>query len=248
MTEAPVFDIDNVADELEVELDLGLIIDDEVQQELEELTLPDLRRYEANGPSETSPQLGRISFRHHRMAQLIALGYSQTKVAAMLGCTVSTVCRLCQDHAFRMLVDSELEKLQERDHSIQVKLAEVAEVGLDTLHDMLVAAEGLKPSVVKDITMEVLDRAGHGPSKQVSVTKNFGIEASTLERMKSNARPARRLLPAVEQAPTSKASDSEAEVGQLDRQSLSEAEAVEGEVGPGTCLPTQILPFSGEEE
>lgn len=228
--------------ELEVDLE-GFLeeVSEEVQQEYDGLTLCDLDLYIEKGPSATAPQLNGISYRHHRMAQLIALGLPLVKVAEIIDCTVATVSRLCKDQTFRILVDSELEKLQSRDHCLQVKLQEVAEVGLDKLHEMLCdKGTELKPTVLKDITTDMLDRAGHGPSKHVQVQKSFGIESTTLERIKENARPARRLLPAIEQASAGEASDLQTPVGGTDGLPLSEAETAEGSDGPGTCLPAQI--------
>jgi hypothetical protein len=235
-------------DVIDVDLDdFFETISEEARAEIEELTIPQLELYKDKGPAETSPQLAAISFRHHRMAQLVALGYPMTKVADMLGCTIQTVSRLCRDPSFKILVEAELEKLQSRDHALQIKMQEVAEVGLDELHDMLVNEETkVKPQLVKDITMDLLDRSGHGPSKQVAVTKSFGIEAGTLERIKENARPARR-LPALEQAPTCEASGPETPMGDTDGMPLREATPTEGETGPGTCLPAEILEIAGEE-
>jgi hypothetical protein len=219
----------------------------EVQEELEQLTMSDVAVYEANGPSSTAPRVANISFRHHRMAQLVALGYPQTKVATMLDCTIQTVCRLCRDPSFQILVKAELEKLQTRDHAIQVKMEEVAEIGLDRLHDMLVnAEEPLKPLAVHKITTDILDRAGHGPRKELQVTKSFGIEAETLERIKSSATTASRLLPPSEPPDAGEASDCEAQVGPVGGESVPSDEVSERGDGPGTCIPTEILPLARE--
>jgi hypothetical protein len=234
---------------VEIDVDAFLAeVSEEMQDSYHELSMAQLKLYEDKGPSQALPRIANISFRHRRMAQLVALGYSQTKVAAMLECTIGTVNRLCGDPTFQLLIKAELEKLQTRDHALQVKMQEVAEVGLDKLHDMLVDDEvKVKPSIVKDITTDMLDRSGFGPSRKLDVSKSFGIDHQTLENIKQNARPARRLLPAIEQASASEETDLPSPVCDAGGMPIPESEVSERETGPGTCLPTEILPISGEE-
>ncbi len=220
------------------------------EDDLDELTLSDVQVYEEEGPGPTFPVLKHITQRHHRMAQLVALGWKQNRIAKALECSTVTVNRLVHNEAFKLLVGAELDKLRNRDHAIQVKMSEVAEVGLDKIHAMLVSGD-VTPKYVKETTTDMLDRTGHGPSKQVSQTVTLGVQPDTLERIKADAQPARRYVPSVSEGgglyPEAEEADLVPEMGGADGQSLGQTEDPEDfESGQREGLSQQVLQIIAE--
>lgn len=214
---------------------------------VDELTLRDLEIFIEDGPGKTTPQIKNITYRHKRIAQLIALGLNKSKVAEVVGCQTTTITRLLNNEAFKLLLEEELDLIRDRDDVIKIKLNEVAERGLEKLHEIL-SEDDVSHRTAKEITMEVLDRSGHGPTKTVQGRIEHGLNKHTLDRIKQDAGSARRYN-GENTSPKSFNRNAEVEeaivvssVGGADGQaSVSTAEESEGSNSQRLGLPAEIL-------
>ena len=127
--------------------------------------------------------------RHKRLAQLIVAGNSQSQCARIFGVDKSTVCRWMKEPSVGM----EIKRLQEMADvnvvtsvpGIPEKLQEGAHKRIEALIKILEDKRN-DPDMMKlksHVAVEILDRVGYGPIKQVQVEQAFVSYQLTREEL-----------------------------------------------------------------
>ena len=139
--------------------------------------------------------------RHRRLAQLIVSGNSQSQCAKIFDVDKSTVCRWMKEPSVGM----EIKRLQEMADvnvvtslpGIPEKLQEGAHKGIEALIEILEDKRS-DPEIIKlksNAAVEILDRAGYGPIKQVDVKQasvSYQLTPEELEAFKKRGLKAAR--------------------------------------------------------
>jgi hypothetical protein len=128
--------------------------------------------------------------RHRRLSQLIVAGNSQSQCARIFDVDKSTVCRWMKEPSVGM----EIKRLQEMADvnvvtsvpGIPEKLQEGAHKGIEALIEILEDKRN-DPEIMKlksHVAVEILDRTGYGPIKQVDVKQESVSYQLTPEEIK----------------------------------------------------------------
>ena len=145
------------------------------------LRASDLARYKTEGPDSWS-QTERISYRHHRFAQLVALGHTGVEISETLGMTQASVSRLKASPGVNELVLEYGSKLLEYDSSFQLRLQVFRDMTLEEVEKQI--GEGkLKGKDLAQVLFQMMDRTGYGPKKTEDVNLNLGVSADRLSNM-----------------------------------------------------------------
>lgn len=156
----------------------------EVEKELEEKDLLDLRFMPDNSP----PTLKTISARHRRTAMMVARGFGNEHIAEALGYTPARVSQLRFDPAFAELVAYYEDQIHEEsltdEKRIQEKLRAMTETGLDLINERLedpAHRERISTSELRQLVAMGADRTVAPPKAIVNtnappaeITLNFG--------------------------------------------------------------------------
>lgn len=137
------------------------------------------------------PRVKALRRSHHRVARLIALGYSDAQITRMTGYGPTRIGQLKVDPAVQELIATYDKKVEEdfekRVDHIHEEMTEIKLRGLNLISDRLeLAEEGEAPIGLKDLVAlvgDMADRTGHG--KHSSTTKEV---VNFAEMMKSLAR------------------------------------------------------------
>jgi len=146
------------------------------------LRASDLARYKVDGPDSWS-QTERISYRHHRFAQLVALGHTGVEISEMLGMTQASVTRLKASPGVKELVLEYSSKVLEYDQSFQLKIQAFRDMTLEEVEKQI--GEGkLKGKDLAQVLFNMMDRTGYGPKKTEDVNLNLGVSTDRLYEMR----------------------------------------------------------------
>lgn len=188
-------------------LDLLPLLEDAV--ELTEQDVPLLKQVVMGKNSSVKT----LRTRHHEIARLLAMGYKQVEVAAMIGTTGAAIWVLLQNPAFQDLLSQYMARRDAEAVSLQSRVEMVAHDAVDKLQELLDKDDELTPAFVLKATTELLDRAGVGPtskhtheglnvfeiknrSAQPSVVRDREFIDVTPEDPESDAAEARELIEA----------------------------------------------------
>ena len=142
-----------------------------------------------------------MNHRHRRLAQLIVAGNSQSQCARIFDVDKSTVCRWMKEPSVGM----EIKRLQEMADvnvvtsvpGIPEKLQEGAHKGIEALIEILEDKRN-DPEIMRlksNVAVEILDRTGYGPIKQVDVKQesiSYQLTPEQLEAFKKRGIAAAR--------------------------------------------------------
>jgi len=153
-----------------------------IERELEEMDLA-LRSTLGAGGS-TTPSVKALRATHHRLAQALATGHSETEASLITGYSPSRISILKQDPAFKDLLAHYMTVRDIAFVDVQQRMAGFATDALEELQERLET----KPSSfsVKDLNELIkttADRGGHSPV-QKKETRNINISTADLENIK----------------------------------------------------------------
>lgn len=135
-----------------------------------------------------APALVRLSTRHHRLARMLAEGFSPGQAAVACSYVISRVSILQADPAFKELVAFYRAKVDEQYLGLHERLAGIAETAADIIQDRLEGenADELDIEDLRKLVQLGADRTGHGPSttQNQNITIGFGarLEAARARR------------------------------------------------------------------
>lgn len=129
------------------------------------------REVNPGGPSKSRPQgagiVKRLSQRHHRLAQCLAEGMPPGEAGVVCGYVGSRVSVLQTDPAFQALIEFYAARRQEQFVGAAKKLADVAELAIDVLHDRLEETpDEIGTTTLVEIVKTSADRTGMGPTSK----------------------------------------------------------------------------------
>lgn len=152
----------------------------------------DLADYEQN-LSEASPDYlatlktdyDQLSWRHHRIAQLLAVGsHSLTEISEMVGLTLTTIRYLRKSPAFVNLVQQYQLEVWDETKAVQQKVSSIRDTALDKL-EKEIEENRIRGKDLAQTAFGLLDRTGHGPSKTVNnFNTNTNVDEETLDRIR----------------------------------------------------------------
>jgi hypothetical protein len=144
------------------------------------LRASDLERYREEGPAFTdSKGVEAISARHHRVAQLVALGCKHKEVGEAVGLTPQYITMLIKSPAMAALIEQYVEKNADADHAFQLELAAVRGKALDVVEQDLDQGLIRGKDAVQALTA-LTDRTGHGPTSTVKNTGTNGMQVGEM--------------------------------------------------------------------
>lgn len=156
--------------------------------DVRDLQAEDLDWLKAEGAGRSDADLNVVRERHHRIAQLLALGEKNVAIAGRLGISPQSVGTLARSPAMKALVEQYRSEVFEHDHLVRSQIEEVGLVGLRKIHVGIVTDQ-IQGSDLIRATMDLFDRAGHGPTKTVK-TANLNLSGEDLVALKRAAREA----------------------------------------------------------
>lgn len=123
-----------------------------------------------------APALLRLSSRHHRLARMLAEGFSPGEAAIATGYVSSRVSILQDDPSFKELVSFYRAKVEEQFVGLQGRLADLAETAAGMLQERLEDGSDVDTDELMKIIALGADRTGHGPSstQKHNVVFDFG--------------------------------------------------------------------------
>ncbi len=145
------------------------------------LRAADLVSYRSSGPESWS-QVERISYRHHRFAQLVALGHSGVEISKTLSMTQASVSRLKASPGVSELIESYSQKLLEYDSSFQLRLQVFRDMTLEEVEKEITGGR-LRGKDLAQVLFQMMDRTGYGPKKTEDVNLNLGVSQEQLKHM-----------------------------------------------------------------
>lgn len=174
----------------------GLLTSAEIIGEVKDLSEDDLSRYE-NAPGKTVRDFKVARDKHHRIAQLFALGVKSGEIAARLEMTPSTISILRRSPSMEALVCQYREEAFSSDLGVSGMIEEVAIDGLRELHIRIMTGD-LGDKELVNLTTGLFDRTGRGPTKKIE-RRDLRISGAELIELKAQAREAESFRPAVGQ-------------------------------------------------
>lgn len=140
-----------------------------------------------------APALARLSARHHKLAQLVASGATNSQCSAETGLCASRVSILKANSSFQDLVAyyKEMQGLN-RDLYFE-RLGMMSLEAIDVLHERLESeADGFDNTELMKLVTITADRTGHAPKRveEKNINVNFG---DRLEEARRRAREARTI-------------------------------------------------------
>ena len=148
------------------------------------LTSEDVRaaqtHVEAGSPALGVPAfnpLQKLRQNHHRMAQYLAMGMADVKVAALCNTHPNRIWILKQDPAFKELLAYYATGVQEEFSDFVSAAADLSLDMIEHLRDTLEnAPERITPQVALEAIKTLADRSGHAPiTKNLNVNVNAGL-------------------------------------------------------------------------
>jgi hypothetical protein len=138
--------------------------------------------------------LVRIRARHHRLARLLAEGFSSGEAALACNLTVNRVSILLDDPTFAELVTHYRQMVNTAFLDLQERLSEIAQDAAEILADRMEKdPEGIETTELMKAIALGADRTGHGPSMTQNHNHMIGF-ADRLERARERA----KLLPPID--------------------------------------------------
>lgn len=174
---------------------LGLLDSAALIGEVKDLCEDDVRRYEQTGGTNGQVRDFRaVRDKHHRIAQLFALGTTPTEIAARMDMAVATISTLRRSPAMEALVEQYRKEAFSADLGVTGMIEEAAIDSLRELHARIACGDMEDKELVK-ATMDLLDRTGRGPTKKVE-RRDVRLTGSELLALKAQAREAEGGFPA----------------------------------------------------
>lgn len=134
----------------------------------------------------SAPQIKSIRQTHRRLAQILAIGTSDSVAAGLVGLSPSRVSILKNDPAFKALMQTFQEHKDQQVIDLLGKLSEVSMNALDELRDRLLdEPEKISNTQLLDIITNGLDRLGHSPTQKIAVAR---VDISELKKNAALAR------------------------------------------------------------
>ncbi len=147
-----------------------------------EQDLVDLHIY---GKAERTEYVKNIKAKHHTIARLLAIGKTQTEVAALVGESCSHLSTLVNhSEAFQELLAWYLDQADQYTYDMRERIECIASEGLDRLHEILREPDGLSPNFVRKATMDLLHFAGMEPVQKHAVA-HFGASQETIKQIRA---------------------------------------------------------------
>lgn len=115
-------------------------------------------------PAKSAP----MRTRHHEVARLLALGYSHVQISAVMGISPQTIWMLKGNPAFQDLLTYYMSERDKAVRDVSGRIESLAMSGLDRLQDFLESPDAA-PALVREVAMNLLDRAGYSPVKKKEV-------------------------------------------------------------------------------
>lgn len=151
-----------------------------------ELTEADLQSLTENRGIKPIP-LVRVSERHHALARAIAGGATPYEASIMCGYQLSRVSILCDDPAFKELIEFYRGNLIDAFRATAEKLGTLTADAIGVLQDRLEETpEKFSNKELRELTQMGLDRTGHGPSHKVEQNINVNL-SSRIEMARKRA-------------------------------------------------------------
>jgi hypothetical protein len=159
---------------------------------VEELTVDDVLRLAEKGPGRL-PTQRIVRVRHHRIAELLALGRSAVDISRIMGLHPNTIGYLQKAPSFRQLIQHYREKTSERDYDTYSRMEEIRDDALERLHEVLRDQDEVPLDWLRQTAFGLLDRTGLGPIQRVeSRNVNVGLTREDLLEIKRLAQEADR--------------------------------------------------------
>ena len=179
---------------------------------------------------------------HHRMAQLLAAGYREYEVAAMMGYSPSRISVLKADPAFAELISFYRERREEIELDMHERLQRLALDAAQELSERLNEnPDGVSTSQLMEVIKLGADRTGHGPSSSLTV-RSFSLSAEDLRKLKEEVDGSARgrVLPKEDQEPGVGRIGQQAALAQDPAPGLpSPGDELRAEGGEGTGAPVE---------
>jgi len=144
-------------------------------------------------PSKRKYQLQHLFERHHQMARLVLLGFSNKEIAEQLGCTPQNVSDVRNSEVFQAKLEILREGADSAVTSVEGVLGKEAIKSLDVLRQV---RDGELTSDVKvrvQVAQDLLSRAGHSPIARVKGSMahaHLGLEdINKIKEMSNGRRP-----------------------------------------------------------
>lgn len=140
-----------------------------------------------------APDLLRLSSRHHRLARLIAEGFSPGEAGTACNYVSSRVSILLGQDAFQELVNFYRAQVNAQYINLHERLSQISETAADIIQDRL--EDNPDDFAIDDLQKIVklgADRTGHGPSSSQNVNVSVGFAArleAARERRRLAAEP-----------------------------------------------------------
>lgn len=145
------------------------------------------------GLGSKAPALVRLHSRHHRLARLLAEGFSEGEAGLACGYVSSRVSILQADPSFSSLVDFYRKQVNEKFLDFQEKLADLASTAVDLIQDRLeTEGDEIELDDLRKIVQLGADRTGYGPSSTQNTNINVGFGArmeAARQRLNSHKAP-----------------------------------------------------------
>jgi len=154
-------------------------------QVIGELDRADLALLEIEKGS-SAPPLKALRDSHHKLARVLASGAKPAEASLATGYSLSRISILQADPAFKELMETYRQGVQEEFEDFTKKMSAIASSAADMLLEKM-ETEDLTVNQLLEVTKTFADRSGHGPqSKSTNVNVNVDL-AGRLEAARRRA-------------------------------------------------------------
>lgn len=131
----------------------------------------------------------KLRARHHAIARMMVAGAKDVEIGRAVGCSQQTLSLLKDSPAFMALYLEYAAMADEAAVDMKARLTAAAGLGLDEITRRLVEAPEQVPTKdLREITTNLLDRSGHGPTQKVE-SVNAILTLEDIRELKSRHKP-----------------------------------------------------------
>ena len=155
-----------------------------------ELNASDLYVRSTLGADSVTPRIKSLRATHHKLAQCLAMNFSNAEASISTGYSPSRISILMGDPSFQELLAFYKDKKRDVFVDVQQRMAGFATDAVEVLQERLAESpEKFTNKDLNELIKTTADRGGHSPVNR-SETKNINLTAADLDKMKQEVEEA----------------------------------------------------------
>lgn len=149
-----------------------------------ELTASDIYIRQTLGADSQTPKVKSLRATHHKLAQCLAMNFSDTEASISTGYSLNRISILKGDPSFQELLSFYSQKREEIFVDVQQRMAGFATDAVEVLQERLTETpEKFSNKDLNDLIKTTADRGGHSPVQKTE-TKTIVLKAEDLIKLK----------------------------------------------------------------